>query len=115
MDTLRQRGLWWTLTRCTLSVHMSAGARGGSTISTGMDEFITKRMDEARQRVIRARHIADVAAAAATSEFPAPGISTEVTLSYMSEILAEADLALDEALSRLAAIASTGRRTNDDG
>jgi hypothetical protein len=34
-----------------------------------MDEFITKRMDEARQRVIRARHIADVAAAAATSEF----------------------------------------------
>jgi hypothetical protein len=47
--------------------------------------------------------------------FPAPGISTEVTLSYMSEILAEADLALDEALSRLAAIASTGRRTNDDG
>ncbi len=56
-----------------------------------------KGLQEAREAVMLAQMITAVASAAATSPAPAQGIAAEVTLGYVSQMLAEVAETLDVA------------------
>jgi hypothetical protein len=56
-----------------------------------------KGLKEAREAVMLAQMITAVASAAATSAAPAQAIATEITLGYVSQILAEVAETLDVA------------------
>jgi hypothetical protein len=56
-----------------------------------------KGLKEAREAVMLAQMITAVASAAATSGAPAQAIATEITLGYVSQILAEVEETLDVA------------------
>jgi hypothetical protein len=56
-----------------------------------------KGLNEAREVVMLAQTITAIAAAAATSPAPAQAIASEVTLGYVSQMLAEVEETLDVA------------------